>query len=185
MKKSIEYLLYLAVFAIAWPASNVVSWNEVLQQIIIVIVVITAAVFVRLNRALPRMEPTNFRRGQIQRVAGSYVLTSNEMAFFARTIIGVLAYGVLGLKPLENLIAGYSRIAFLPRYILCVLFGYVLVRSLKLITLDLDFMKLQSEIAIHEANLSAEDRIKTADEAFVANYKTVAGYKNNVDEDGW
>ena len=158
MKKSIEYLLYLAVFAIAWPASNAEPWNEVSRQIIIVIAVITAAVFVRLNRALPKMDAASFRLGQIERVSDSYVRTSNEMAFFARVILGVLGYGVLGLKPFENVITNCSRIEFLPRYILCVLFGYVLVRSLKLITLDLEFMRLQSEIVSHEAKLSAEHR---------------------------
>lgn len=165
MKKSTEYLLYLAVFAIAWPASNAEPWSEVSRQIIIVIAVITAAVFVRLNRALPKMDPAKFRLGQVQRVSDSYVRTSREMAFFARTIIGVLGYGVLGLKPLENVIINCSSFAFLPRYILCVSFGYVLVRSLKLITLDLDFMKLQSDIVSHEAMLAAERRIKVSEDA--------------------
>ncbi len=156
MKKLIKPALYLLLLLIAWPASKGEPWNEIMSQMVVVISVITAAVFLRLTRPIPKMKSTHFKYKSIQRIGNSYLAVSKQMAAFGYTIIITLGYAILALKPLESFLAVNCTFSSLPRYFLCLMFGHILIRSFSLISRDLEFANLQAEIACEE-NKKTED----------------------------
>lgn len=161
MKKFLRLSVYFIIICASWYTSQSRDWSAIQEQILIVTSVIAAAVFVRLNRSLPTMDTGKLLEGQVTRITQSYKSSSKALAAHAVVVLVTISYSIFLLPSLNIIFPLDTNLNFLPEFLLCLLFGHVLVKAADIIFLDLDFVNLQSGLLDKQAKNSEEMRTES------------------------